>query len=75
MRKEIIREQVKAAEKRVDHCKQFIRRQAQVVEDLHNAGHEDAEQLARKVLTTALQVRLAREAEVERLLRDLSQAS
>lgn len=75
MRKEFIREQVKDAQKRVDHCAQFIRRQTQVVEDLHTAGHEDAENLARKVLMTALQVRIAREAEVERLLRDLSEAS
>lgn len=75
MRKEVIREQVKAAEKRLDHCRKFIRRQTQVVEDLHCSGHADAEELARKVLVTAVQVRMAREAEVERLLRDLSLAS
>ncbi len=75
MREDIIREQVKDAQKRVDHCKQFIKRQTQVVEDLHNAGHEVAEHLARQVLMTAVQVRITREAEVERLLRDLSQAS
>ena len=75
MRKEAIREEVKAAEKRLDHCRKFIRRQTQVVGDLHHAGHADAEQLARNVLMTAIQVRMAREAEVERLLRDLSLAS
>ena len=75
MRKEAIREEVKVAEKRLDHCRRFIRRQAQVVEDLHCAGHADAEQLARQVLMGALQVRIARESEVERLLRDLSLAS
>jgi hypothetical protein len=75
MRREVIREQVKAAEKRLDHCRRFIGRQSQVVEDLHNAGHEDAEKLAHKVLITAIQVRRAREEEVERLLRDLSVAS
>jgi hypothetical protein len=75
MRKAIIREQVKAAEKSLGHCKLFISRQMQVVQDLHCAGHSDAEQLAQQVLMTAVQVRIAREAEVERLLRDLSLAS
>jgi hypothetical protein len=75
MRKETLREQVNAAEKRVAHCRQFIERQSRFVEDSHCAGKAEAEQLARKILTILVRVRLSREAELERLLRKLSLAS
>ncbi len=67
MRKNLF-EKFKLAEKRLDHCVRFIWRQRQII--AAQEGTERAE-VARRVLSSALQVRDWREHDCQKLLRSL----
>jgi hypothetical protein len=73
MRTASLHDELAAVEKRLKHCELFITQQRKIIDNVVN--RPDIVQLASRNLEATLQVRWHRQAERERILRELKAAS